>query len=249
MIELALTSEAAVVTCCCCCALLLLLVVAGGAGAFAVLNSSEDALWGVGLNESVNQLREALGPSGVVIGNYGTANVPSLNGRMIERGGSGDNTIKALQDLSASHPGQVVEYHAQYADRSSGTFNNTLATFLLGMGPGAYYGKGNGWGGPGIDACAAWLVTPPEYFKPLGEAAGLATRAADGTWSREFASGTRVFLQGTKPGQPARETKSCIHWADKTQTGTACADQGFVRGGYAGLGLAGPQYDAYKPSK
>ena len=54
--------------------------------------------------------------------------------------------------------------------------------------------------------------------------------------SRAFASGTKVFLQGVKPGVPAHETKSCIHWADKTLTGTACADRAFVAGGYAGLG-------------
>ena len=217
----------------------------GGASAFSALDPSEDAKWGLGLNESMNQLRAALGPEAAIIGNYGTAKVGALNGRMIERGGSGDGAIKALQYFAVNFPGQIVEYHAQNADESPGTFNATLATFLLGSGPGAYYGTGHGWGGPGVDACAAWLVNRPEYFKPIGEPTGLATQSNDstanysGTWSRAFTSGTKVFLQGVQKGVPARETKSCVQWADKTQTGAACDNREFVAGGYAGLGLAG----------
>jgi hypothetical protein len=93
----------------------------GGASAFAALDPSEDAKWGLGLNESMNQLRAALGPEAAIIGNYGTAKVGALNGRMIERGGSGDGAIKALQSYAAKFPGQIVEYHAQNADASSGT--------------------------------------------------------------------------------------------------------------------------------
>eukprot|EP01043_Picozoa_sp_COSAG02_P042686 COSAG02_NODE_3648_length_6426_cov_6.186054_4_plen_413_part_00 len=218
----------------------------GGGSAFSALNESEDVKWGLGLNESMTELRAALGPGAAIIGNYGTAKVGGINGRMIERGGSGDGAIKALQQYASKFPNQIVEYHAQNADESSSTFDNTLATFLLGSGKGHYYGTGHGWGGPGADACAAWLVDRPEYFKPVGIPTTLAVQTnvtADanhsGTWSREFSSGTKVFLQGVKPGVPAHETKSCIHWADKTQTGTACEDRDFVAGGYAGLGLAG----------
>eukprot|EP01043_Picozoa_sp_COSAG02_P060825 COSAG02_NODE_8035_length_2738_cov_9.087769_2_plen_394_part_01 len=209
----------------------------GGASAFSALNQSEDAQWGLGLNQSMTALRATLGPHVAIIGNYGSAKVGGINGRMIERGGSGDGAIKTLQQYATEFPGQIVEYHAQNADESSNTFNNTLATFLLGSGIRHYYGTGHGWGGPGVDACAAWLVDRPEFFKPLGQPIARATQANQtaganhtGTWSRAFASGTKVFLQGVKTGVPAREIKSCIHWADRTQTGTACEDQAFVAG-------------------
>eukprot|EP01047_Picozoa_sp_COSAG01_P125663 COSAG01_NODE_54735_length_330_cov_0.662338_1_plen_58_part_10 len=45
---------------------------------------------------------------------------------------------------------------------------------------------------------------------------------------------------------PAHETKSCIQWADKTQTGGACEDHDFVTGGYAGLGHTVPDLSPKK---
>jgi hypothetical protein len=204
-------------------------------GAFAT-NRSANAAWGLGLNRSVTSLREQLGPQAAIIGNYGlSVTTSAANGRMIERGGSGDGAIRSLQALARQYPGEIVEYHAQYADRSTGTFNSTLATFMLGMGRSHYFGTGDGWGGTGAGACAKWLLHRPEFFKPIGAADGLATQAPDGQWSRSFATGTRVFGNGS-----GRAWRSCIVWADHTTTGDACTDRHFMRGGYAGLGHAMP---------
>ena len=85
-----------------------------------------------------------------------------------------------------------------------------------------------------VNACAKWLEYRPEYFQPLGPADGLAQQAADGTWSRSFASGTKVFARGQ-----GRNFSSCIEWADSTRTGAGCDDSELLAGGYAGLGYAG----------
>ena len=60
------------------------------------------------------------------------------SGGMMERGGSGVNDVKQLQTLGNRSCGLfglpcLVDYHAQYADRSAVTFGNTLAAFLVGM--------------------------------------------------------------------------------------------------------------------
>ena len=106
----------------------------------------------------------------------------------------------------------LLDYHAQYADRSLEGFNTSLANFLIGASKYSYFGVGGGWGGDGPGACASWLRRYPEYSKPLGEPTGEATltqgpygscsllgpkpKARGDTsgciYTREFASGTKV---------------------------------------------------------
>jgi hypothetical protein len=108
----------------------------------------------------------------------------------------------------------LVDYHAQYAEVThSATFNATLATFLAGAGEYAYYGRGGGWGGNGAEACSSWLEWPSEFSKPLGAPKGVATEVKPGVFTREFATGTRVYADTAKGGG------HCIWWSDGTTTG------------------------------
>jgi hypothetical protein len=138
---------------------------------------------------------------------------------MIERGGSGLNDVKNLQyyaNRTCGLFGQpcLVDYHAQYADVThSSTFNATLATFLVGAGKYAYYGRGGGWGGNGEKACASWLERPEEFDKPLGEPLGVAAEVKPGVFTRHFASGTKVYADTSKGGG------HCIWWGDGSITG------------------------------
>jgi hypothetical protein len=61
-----------------------------------------------------------------------------------------------------------------------------------------------------------------EYHKPLGKATAVAKVNADGVYTREFASGTRVMHQPGMPGKNRTEAKCCIWWADGTTTGNTC---------------------------
>ena len=94
--------------------------------------ATQDA-WRAGLNASHRALAAALGPQGTLISNYATQEALSVcSGGMMERGGSGVNDVKQLQTLGNRTCGLweqpcLVDYHAQYADRSEATFANNLA--------------------------------------------------------------------------------------------------------------------------
>ena len=82
----------------------------------------------------MTELAEALGPNGTIICNYGYPTAPpTCNGMMIERGGDGSGDIQKMQQYA----GHIIEYHAQYADRTVATFNASLAAFLVGAAAGA----------------------------------------------------------------------------------------------------------------
>ena len=177
------------------------------------------AAWAAGLNASHRALAAALGPGATLISNYATDEALAVcTGGMMERGGSGAGDVQQLQALAARTCGPyalpcVVEYHAQYADRDAATFNATIAAFLVGMGQYADYGRGGGWGATGASACASWLQWMPEYDKPLGEPKAVAAEPSPGVYTREFATGTQVFLNTTKGGG------HCVWWSDGTTTG------------------------------
>eukprot|EP00935_MAST-01C_sp_MAST-1C-sp1_P001262 g1262.t1 len=136
---------------------------------------------------------------------------------MIERGGDGSGDIQKMQQYA----GHIIEYHAQYADRTVATFNASLAAFLVGAGPNAFFGAGGGWGGPGPDGCASWLEDRAEYHKALGEPLGDGKEDPPGVFTRAFKSGTHVKHQ-PQVGMNGKEHASCIWWADGTTTGNAC---------------------------
>jgi hypothetical protein len=177
--------------------------------------------WRAGLNASHRELVRRLGASKTTISNYATPEAMAVvSGGMMERGGD----IEHIQAFVRRWPGQLLDFHAQYADRSIATFNSSLAAFLVGMGTYSYFGVGGGWDGDGPSACSTWLRRYPEYDKPLGEPLADGVQS-NGVWTRSFASGTHVWVnesfnpRHTPPGGPGR---ACIWWADGTTTGDAC---------------------------
>lgn len=188
------------------------------------------AAWAQGLQESVKELAKRLGPNKTTISNYPTNEALKLcTGGMMERGGS----IEAVISWADKRCGLwdqpcLLDYHAQYADRDIGTFNNSVANFLIGIYKYAYFGVGGGWGGDGPHACASWLRRYPEYEKPLGEPKGAAT-ITNSTWgnvyTREFASGTTVYvgqyLDLTAIGKPATPRTTAAASSGRTATSQA----------------------------
>ena len=191
-----------------------------GSGVLSGTTPAHAAAWSKGLASAHGALAAALGPDATMISNYFTPEAETVcSGGMIERGGSGLGDVQNLMYYANRTCGArglpcLVDYHAQYADVvHSATYNSTLATFLVGMGKYAYYGRGGGWGGNGASACASWLERPPEFEKPLGEPKGVAAEVRAGVFTREFASGTRVYVDTSKGGG------HCIWWGDGSTTG------------------------------
>lgn len=211
-------------------------------GILGPASDSTKAAWRAGLNASHRQLAAALGPNATIISNYATPEALAVcSGGMMERGGSGVDSIKQLQSLGSRTCGLyaqpcLVDYHAQYADRSKVTFANNLAAFLVGMEKHAYFGAGGGWMGDGPSACATWLKEWPEYSYSLGEPAGPAVEESDGVYSRAFSSGTRVWLNASYSSKsPGGDGKSCIYWSNGEHTGDACPSRGTVVRSYSEL--------------
>lgn len=186
------------------------------------------AAWAAGLNLTIHSLAQRLGPNKTTISNYPTDDALKLcSGGMMERGGS----IEAIMSWANKSCGLwsqpcLLDYHAQYADRNIGTFNQSLASFLVAMYRGAYFGVGGGWGGDGPNACGSWLRRYPEYSKDLGEPLGVARRQQlhnTTAYSRAFASGTKAFVGQYLPptGRPGHPTNMghCVFWSDGYVTG------------------------------
>ena len=78
---------------------------------------------------------------------------------------------------------------------------SSIAAFLIGAGPGAYWGFG-GWASASGNFSQRWV---PEFNRPLGEPHADAVYDADtGVWSRSFSSGTKVtFNAHTNDGTVA----------------------------------------------
>jgi len=151
------------------------------------------------------------------------------SGGMIERGAS----MQAIASWEKMRCGLnqgpcLLDYHVDHGTGSA--FVQTLAPFLIGVYKYAYFGVGDGWGGPGESACAAWLHPYPEYSEKLGEPLGLAN-ATNGTngmsYTRSFASGTKVFVgQFLKPcanptNKRCQNSGSCIFWSSGRVSGNA----------------------------
>lgn len=229
-----------------------------GSGILGPCDKTKQQGWASGLKEAHVRLAEALGPDRTLISNYPTDDALAIcSGGMMERGGSIPDIMSWADKRCGRGQGPcLLDYHAQYADRSLETFNTSLANFLIGMYKFAYFGVGGGWWGAGPTACSTWLRDYPEYSKPLGEPNGRANVSqapasfglncslvgpkpsdkdtAGCVFTRTFATGTKVFVGPyLRPELDSRgrvsNSGSCVYWSDGTTTSpnvTRCPPRG-----------------------
>ena len=188
--------------------------------------------WSQGQRNAHALLKAALPTNATILVNYPVRNLLQgfATGGMIERFVPSGEMIVKLQRLAEC--GVLAQVHGIYlTDEAS--FH--VAAFLVGMGKYSYFGTGR-WAGSGETACASWLDAWSDYGKPLGEPTGDA-RVIEGApplavWTREFAGGTHVIFNGTRPATPhasnwRRAITATIWWADGTTSGDPGYDVAF----------------------
>lgn len=171
-------------------------------------NATTQSAWIAGVNRTGPLLEEALGAGTIRLQNPYEPSFPGYNSFSIEFFDWSVDSIKNL--IYAGTAGfKMAEIHT-YAGADVGKFNLTLAAYLVGVWPGAYFGAGSQW-----SQCDDWLLPHTEYERPLGEPVGPAT-FNDGVWTRSFNGGaTKVVLNSTAG-------TSCISWGDGYTTGNNC---------------------------
>ena len=129
-----------------------------------------------------------------------------------ERWGGGSDGVAALESYRASYPDKGVIVHVPHNSVGGAIFNSSLASFLLASGDGDGYGVGFGY------ECreGGWLEWDSVLDKPLGQPIHDAVNQSN-LWRRSFSSGTRVYMNATKPAVGYR-LATCIVWADGTET-------------------------------
>jgi len=158
-------------------------------GLIPAATPAEQAAWLQGALALGPALADALGNETIRFINPGQvfAEFPGYSANSIEFFAPTDADITFLQSLVGTFP--TIEVHA-YIGGNMGLFNTTFAAYLIGAGPGAYFGAGAQW-----SSCDDWL-TPVhwEYDEALGAPDALG--AKNGTvWTRSFGGGaTRVTL-------------------------------------------------------
>lgn len=180
------------------------------------LTEAKRAIWNEGhamlIRELMMLVSERRPQTGIVIPNG--ADFVGVNGRMFESIRCNDthsvppnNDILALQ--AEEQAGRIAEVHSDNCSPGTSAFNVSLAAYLVGAVNYSYYGCTEGW-----TVQSGWLIWPAEYSKPLGAplAAGV---LKNGTWTRSFAKGTRVWLDQVN----CVWSRPCIHWGDDTWTG------------------------------
>lgn len=153
-------------------------------------SAAEQQAWLAGALLLGPALAEALGNDTIRFINPGqtSSQFPGYSANSIELFSPKDSDIQFLQSLIGVFP--TIEVHS-YIGANLALFNLTLAAYLIGVGPGAYFGAGSQWA-----QCDDWLTPHWEYEEALGAPDGVgALNASSGEWSRSFAGGaTRVTL-------------------------------------------------------
>ena len=151
-------------------------------------------LYNAGKNKTMEAAYKFLGPQAVF---FKISDVLSGGDRTPEKMNA---TVAARTTSGLDHRGPYV--HISHGDQKSThdphdvasvCSNDDIALFMLAVQPGAFLGC-NGW--------------DPRFAKPLGTPKGPMVRAADGTYSRNFMSGTTVTWDSRLEGPKGR-----IHWA------------------------------------
>jgi len=159
--------------------------------------AAEKTAWLAGATLLGPALADALGNETIRFINPGQVfdSFPGYSANSIEFFGPDDDDIKFLQSIVGTFP--TIEVHA-YIGADVGLFNLTLAAYLIGVGPGAYFGTGAEW-----SQCDDWLIPHFEFDEALGapDALGAYNGSA---WTRSFAGGaTTVVLDTGSAGQAA----------------------------------------------
>lgn len=212
----------------------------------AAHNKCCDALK-AGLKAAHYAVAKAVGPNATLISNYPTPEALEVcNGGMCERCGHDTSAVEQLhktyfgaRTCGLRNESCVLQYrcfgnngqhgretHTPYQDVQ----NQSIATFLMAMGPYSYYGGGSETG-IGPQACnmsdgSMHFPDWPDMRRPLGAPRGdykVTTVGSDRVFTREFSTGTRVVMNATGvPSNPAKATAGnfkCIYWSDGFVTG------------------------------
>jgi hypothetical protein len=206
----------------------------------ANLTQAQLAAFQAGMNASYYQMALNLshiqGRATTIITNYPTKESMAFStGGMTERG----LALKDYEHWSEMKCGLaqetcVLDWHTDHG--TGAKFVEQLATFLLGVYKGAFFGVGSGWSGDGDGACDAWLhpdgITkggeiPKEYTNALGEPLGPFVTKNNSQFglamTRKFASGTHVYVGHNpavecavdeKSGKPKCAVGHCIFWSN-----------------------------------
>lgn len=159
--------------------------------------SAEQSSWLAGATLLGPKLAEALGNDTIRFINPGQvfSSFPGYSANSIEFFEPSDDNIKFLQSIIGTFP--TIEVHSYIGD-NLGLFNATLAAYLIGVGPGAYFGAGAQWA-----QCDDWLIPHWEYQEPLGPPDALGIQSPNGSWTRTFNGGaTRVLLDVNGASKP-----------------------------------------------
>jgi hypothetical protein len=221
----------------------------------ANLTKAQVAAFKAGMNESYYQMSLNLskieGRETTIITNYPTHEAMAFSsGGMVERGMALDQYVHwSKMKCGLSQETCLLIWHTDHG--TGANFVSSLATFLLGVYEGAYFGVGEGWSGAGEDACDAWLhpdgkstgsELPKEYTNALGAPLGPYATKNNSQFglamTRKFASGTKIYVGHNpavecpvdkKSGTPKCKVGHCIFWSngDVSADNATLCERGF----------------------
>ena len=180
--------------------------------------------WNDGLVKAMWTLkREILGANGTLICNYTPGPFtcdPSkpisecpCDGTNDERGGGNFQHMQIVKKIEDTQDDYAMLTHVPHGN-DDGVLLRSITGFLLGTSRYQYHGAGFDYDCTG----GGWLHRGEEvehaYGAPLGAPLGDAVQAG-GVMTRKFATGTKVFLNGTMKG-----TQGCLMWSDGVNTET-----------------------------
>ena len=150
-------------------------------------------------------------------------NASGVSGRQFERWANkdfdGDTIASDIEELEAagqaSPPTVSLVHGGEPCDDAALALS--LSAFLIGAGTRAYFACSDGWA---VNDGWSKEQRPAEYDYPLGAPLGLAKRTVDGqttTYTREFASGTKVSLALSFGA--ISDGDACIQWSNGETTG------------------------------
>ena len=166
------------------------------------LTPEQGAAWGQGHKNMMRATTAALAPNGVLLGKDAWEVGDYVNGALHEGCAAENATILTLQNLTA----RAEASGARLIYQCHGTGKeDEMAAFLIGAGEYHFYGMG-GWSSSRRAETFAGHRSPL-FDKQLGAPAGPGQYDSVGqTWTRRFASGTRVTFNATSK-------KGSIAWA------------------------------------